>query len=274
MILDEQVYCKSNKIYWHGSLYSKYNKDLAKFKYYFITPDFEYAARYALDRVNVALKYMYACTLKRPLNIFNPRSITDELKFRKRYNPTNEEFEILKNEPWLEVYGSIKDRERIVDSIQLLGYDGFFNYEYNKEGASIGLFDPEDVKILRVYEGQEILDFVNTHEDLCRRRIRQREDLKRSCYKIMPSLLSKDDFKELLRVDTNFEEEYDNILRRRREHKLEKAKKELEEYRSIDKKNPLYEQILRSYELDFEDLYSMICGRDRYRLCRWEDYQK
>lgn len=274
MILDEQAYHKSNKIYWHGSLYPKYNKDLAKFKYFFITPDFEYAARYALDRVNIELKYMYACKLKRPLNIFNPRSNIDEFKFRKRYDPTNEEFEILKNEPWLAVYGSIRDRERIVDSIQLLGYDGFFNYEYNKEGTSIGLFNPEGIEIIKIYKGQEILDFVNTHEDLCRRRIIQREDLKRSCYKIMPSLLSKDDFKELLGVDTNFEEEYDNILRRRREHKLEVSKKKLKEYYNIDKKNPLYEQLLCSYELDFEDLYSMICERDNYRLCRWEDYQK
>lgn len=222
-------------------MYPKYNKDLAKFKYFFITPDFEYAARYALDRVNIELKYMYMCRLKRPLNIFNPRSKVDEFKFRKRYNPVNEEFEILKNEPWLEVYGSIRDRERIVDSIKLLGYDGFFNYEYNKEEASIGLFDPKDIEIIKIYRGQEILDFVNTHEDLCCRRIRQREDLKRSCYKIMPFLLSKDDFKELLGIDTNFEEEYDNILRRRRDHKLEASKKKLKEYYNIDKKNPLYE---------------------------------
>ena len=271
MIFNEQYYRNTQKIYWHGSKYPTYNKDLARFKYFFITPDFEYAARYALDRVNLKIKYMYACTLKKPLNIFNPRSANDEYKFRKRFNPTNEEFETLKGEAWLDILG-LEDRERIVDAIRLLGYDGFFNFEYNKEGASLGIFDPDNIHISKVYEGQEILDFVDLNKDLCQRKNRQKRDLRESCFKIYPSLLTRKDFKEILDIDSNFEERYEEILENRRERKLERGRKKLEEYNKLDKGNPIYEQLLRSYELSFEDLKDMLYEKNGYKMSKWKEY--
>ena len=271
MRFEEHSYHKKNKIYWHGSLYPYYNEDLAKFKYFFITPDFEYAARYAVDRYRLEFKYMYRCTLRKPLNIFNPRNSCDEFLFKKRFNPSREEFNLLKEEMWLGLLG-LEERERIVDAIQLLGYDGFFNFEHNKQGASLGIFDAGNVSIDKIYEGQEISDFIKANKDLCSRRNRQMKSLEESCFKIYPSLLTKDDFKNILNVDFDFERKYEKILQKRRERKLEKSKARLKEYLNIDKKDPLYDNLLRNYELYFEDLQDMMLSEGNYCLDSWESY--
>lgn len=263
MKFTEQIYSKTSKIYWHGSKYPEYNKDLAKFKYFFLTPDFEYAARYCIDKDTWYYGYMYACSFVKPLNIFNPRDSLDEFKFKKRYNISSSNYDKLKREHWLDLFGK-NDRNDIIDNIKNLGYEGFFNFEYNQ--ASIGIFDVNNIKINRVYKGKEVEEFIDAHKDLVRRKTRQLEDFKESVFKIIPSLLTREELIDTLGVEKDFEKAYNRIIEIRRSEKLERAKKRFREQHDAEYILDIVQ------ELDYEDIYDMLLNKGYYRLVNWEIY--
>lgn len=43
----EQIYSKTKKVCWHGSLYPTYKKELSRWGCFYLISDFEYALRYA-----------------------------------------------------------------------------------------------------------------------------------------------------------------------------------------------------------------------------------
>lgn len=270
MKFTEQVYSKKSKIYWHGSRYPEFNRDLSRYGYFFLTPDFEYAARYCVDRVAWEYKYMYACSFSKPLNIFNPRDSLDEHIFRKRFNVKDELYEQLKEEHWLDLFGEV-ERSKILETLKTLGYDGFFNFEYDKQGASIGIFDPANVKILRVYEGKEIEEFVNTHKDLVKRKNRQREKVERGLFKIFPSLLTREELSSILNNSKDFESTYDDLLTLRRARKIENAKRLLRRIKEGAAKKYLEDRV--EYPRDvLEQVYDLLTEKDFYRNAPWNVY--
>lgn len=134
MLLNEQLYKNLYRSYFQGRRkdYNK-NKSLYKLSYYTTNPLYAwyYVSLSPVDGVVTEYK------LKNAVNIFNARSKTD---FNKLHSYINEhsypfsydELEDLKDKDWLYNFSENK-RNQLIDIITDLGYDGFFNYEYDKK---------------------------------------------------------------------------------------------------------------------------------------------
>lgn len=216
--------------------------------------------------------YMYACHLKKPLNIFNPHNRVDEVLFRKSKDISQEEFNKLKEEHWLQLMGE-DGREEILNHLRNLGYDGFFNFEHNKEGAALGIFDVDNISILRIYKGyKEIDDFIQKNKELAIRKQRQIEALKSGYIKIYPSMFSFKEISSVLGDVPNIEEHYENILRERRKEKRNCLEERFSEYKILLQENKMNDSLLKNYIFMLEDYSDLLKEKGYYTMKKWKDF--
>lgn len=164
MFLDEQIYKKLNRLYFHGQETKTRDLSLKIFSCYYLTTDPYYAFQYSGKE-----GFIKVHRLKKCLNICNLKSKLDRRKiedFCRKNNLKDVEpfLNVLSEEDWFNCFKEKKYRELFIDSLQALGYDGFFNIECqdpvcgklkrseNVPGfSSIGIFDESnliDVEIL------------------------------------------------------------------------------------------------------------------------------
>lgn len=130
MILSEQKYTNTNKLYYRGL--SEYNEKNKFCEEVYLSTRLIYSLAYSFGLKGVVEVYR----LKKTANIFNMRSKQDEGKLRKFCQSQGmmkylKYFEKLKNNDWLGVLG--EDRIKLVNAIKLLGYDGYFNFEIDRD---------------------------------------------------------------------------------------------------------------------------------------------
>ena len=131
MILNEQTYKNLNRPYYIGRI-KGYDRSKADFgKFFYLTTDLLYAIFYANKD-----GYVEEYRLRNNINIFNARSQKDYNTLRlalladKDLNVFTKFLDDLKTEDWTFILGNYDKRDRIVDLLIHLGYDGYFNYEY------------------------------------------------------------------------------------------------------------------------------------------------
>lgn len=134
MLIQEQVHKNLYRSYFRGYV-DDYDKEKAIFKnfsYYTTSP--LYALYYAKKYNNWTVSEY---RLKDQVNIFNARSKKDFFALHKYLIDNNEHYfiskiEDLKYRDWSGLFGDEK-REELLNIIKHLGYDGFFNFEYDKK---------------------------------------------------------------------------------------------------------------------------------------------
>lgn len=154
--LVEQRYSNTNRLLYHGSN-AKFdgnhpNINLDTFCFW-VTTSKNYAMHYSKTK-GVGNKFLYIYTLKKDVNIFNPRSKTDYSFFMKSFNfPDNVDkflfMDKLTNVDWLKfnnfmikssrgknVWIDIK-RQDIINFLIGSNFDGFFNKEKTSDGHSV-----------------------------------------------------------------------------------------------------------------------------------------
>ena len=132
MLIKEQKYSNKNRFYYRGL--RKEDLSYKKFDEIYLTNNFIYALAHSKisGTVNVY-------TLKETANIFNMKSKSDEGKLRKycQKNPLLKNytyfFEKLKDNDWSYTLKGDYARQFLIEAIKKLGYDGYFNYEIDKE---------------------------------------------------------------------------------------------------------------------------------------------
>jgi len=138
MLIQEQLHKNLYRSYFRGYV-DGYNKKKAIFKnfsYYTTSP--LYALYYAKKHNNWTVSEY---KLKDQVNIFNARSKKDFFALHKYLIDNNEHYfinkiEDLKYRDWSGLLGDEK-REELLNIIKHLGYDGFFNFEYDKKLKNI-----------------------------------------------------------------------------------------------------------------------------------------
>lgn len=134
VILNEQVHKNLYRSYFCGHQ-DDYDLSKATFKNIsFYTTNPLYALFYAKKNKHWKVTEY---KLKDKVNIFNARSRTDFDKLHKYINENSipisfDTLEDLKDHDWSYCLGSDEKRNEVLDIIFGLGYDGFFNYEYDK----------------------------------------------------------------------------------------------------------------------------------------------
>lgn len=163
---DEHIYKKKSKIYWHGAEYPDFDQSKSKWGMFYLTQDLSYALEYSRRDIRKDWGYLYQCHFADTMYIFNALDKLDRAKLSKWMvgveripkDQVEEVMDVLANEDWPNVLGNTW-RERILNDLLTLGYDGFFNYESNQSpnvSPSIGVFDVNLIKIDKVYSGKEI----------------------------------------------------------------------------------------------------------------------
>lgn len=134
MLIQEQVHKNLYRPYFRGyaDWYDKEKAIFKNFSYYTTSP--LYALYYAKKHNNWTISEY---RLKDQVNIFNARSKKDFFALHKYLIDNNEHYfiskiEDLKYRDWSGLFGDEK-REELLNIIKLLGYDGFFNFEYDKK---------------------------------------------------------------------------------------------------------------------------------------------
>ena len=174
MILNEQI-LKKQKIYFHGSKYEKLDKSHSHFdNWFFISCDITTSLLYC-KKTEDEIKYIHTFRLKRPLNIFNANSKVDYAKLRKALmrkgyiSFANNEMFFLKKNDWSQINDYIESditRSELVNIVEDLGYDGFFNFEFDEDKShcndqfskpSIGIFG-DDLSDKLVYLGVQPIE--------------------------------------------------------------------------------------------------------------------
>lgn len=154
MIFYEQV-LRKQKLYYHGSRNEALDKNYSHFDWFFISSDITTAILYC-KKTEDDIKYIHTFKLKKYLNVFNALSKIDYERLRKAFlrkgklDFVNKEMYKLKKQDWLQLkLKSNVTRQDIVNTVEDLGYDGFFNFEWGTSNphpnvqhdkASIGLF--------------------------------------------------------------------------------------------------------------------------------------
>lgn len=179
MNIFEQKSKNLNRLYYHGKV-KNFDENQKKFLEFYLTTRKEYALPYA-KRGGVVEIYQ----LKDVTNIFNMKSIKDESAFRKicqKDFPLNIKYiNFLKENDWSSICGDEKKKE-LLQIVKKLNYDGFFNYEIDKEGLellhnygmykftnanihspSIGMFNTDK---LRKIDEKPVEYFVNKEKEL------------------------------------------------------------------------------------------------------------
>lgn len=154
MTLNEQLF-KRKRVYFHGSRYNKLNVNNAHYDCFFITCDITTAILYC-KKTEDGLKYIHTFTIDKPLNIFNAKSKVDYTRLYKALMKEgsldfarNRLWELRDND-WSQLDDTSVSRSNLINIIKDLGYDGFFNFEWDEDKVhpneqarkpSIGIFD-------------------------------------------------------------------------------------------------------------------------------------
>lgn len=167
MIFNEQNLKKFKRSYFRGLKSSSERI----YKETYLTTKFQYALFYAK-----ATGQVFEYKLKENANIFNAKCKTDEGILRRYCQKNWPEFlskiEKLKNNDWITVS---EERQDLIDAIQLLGYDGYFNFEIDKNlikearkyecfdfteihlnSPSIALFDDSSLIEVQNWKGEKL----------------------------------------------------------------------------------------------------------------------
>ena len=169
MVLNEQI-LKKQKLYFHGSKQETLDKASSHYDWFFITVDITNAILYC-KQTEDEIKYIHTFKLKKPLNIFNAKSKIDYERLRRallkegKLDFVNNEMFLIRDNDWSQMgLASGMTREDLVSAIESLGYDGFFNFEWDKDKGhsneqfskpSIGIFG--DIKDKLEYLGVQPL---------------------------------------------------------------------------------------------------------------------
>lgn len=135
MILNEQLYKNLYRSYFKG-YQSDYDEDKRLFKdFYYFTTSPLYALFYA-KKNDIWILSEYK--LKNQINIFNARSKKDYFTlhgFLIKNNMSDKLsfLEKLKDHDWSYTLHGNDNRKDFLDIIKQLGYDGFFNYEFDEK---------------------------------------------------------------------------------------------------------------------------------------------
>ena len=177
MIIREQKLKNFDRIYYHGKV-AGFKKEERKFSEFYLTTNIYYAVMYA-KRGGTVEKYQ----LKEIADIFNANSHTDERIFRdyciEHNNIAYKYLTHLKNCDWCGIDDD-KYRDKLIDIVKELGYDGFFNYEldenlrrvFHNAGVfqfdgkeprypAIGLFNEDMVTKKAEYKIEDIIQIEN-----------------------------------------------------------------------------------------------------------------
>lgn len=138
MILEEQIHKNIYRSYYRGQA-KDWDSSKASFKNErFFTTDPFYAYFYAYSENRIVAEYK----LKNKVNIFNLKSKTDYFALHKYFVENQMNYMLgfldkLKEGDWSFTLGSDSARQDVLNIIKSLGYEGFFNYEYNEEMKEI-----------------------------------------------------------------------------------------------------------------------------------------
>lgn len=135
MLLYEQKAKKLHRRYYHGQI-AGYDKLRRHYDEFYLSTRFEYALFYAYDRDHSFGRVTSYC-LKENADIFNMRDARDEAAIRKYLQAHRQRWlryiEDLKDNDWSAVLNVDEERNELVSIIKDLGYDGYFNYEIDKD---------------------------------------------------------------------------------------------------------------------------------------------
>lgn len=130
MIFKEQKHKNLNRKYYHGKI-KDFQEDKKVYEEFYLTTKKEYAFPYAC-RGGVVEEYQ----LKEVADIFNMNCLTDERKFfvycRQNFPYAISDIPVLKSNDWCKI-GGTEYRQSLINIIKELGYDGYFNFEIDKE---------------------------------------------------------------------------------------------------------------------------------------------
>lgn len=197
MVLTEQKIKRIGRRFWRGSKYKNWQKSKSPYNCLYVTGDLFYSITYLKSeefdfREN---GYLIEYVLKDRVNIFNARYYKDYKKLEDCCRVHNPEFlkvlPKLKDYDWLDVLSS-SNRNRLIDILKGLGYDGFFNIE-NKQGkiirrietirneddlygfSGLGIFDEECLSRFEEYHGwkeitklPEVKRLIETAKEECK----------------------------------------------------------------------------------------------------------
>lgn len=127
--MTEQKYTNKNRIYYHG--FRPLNPPLKSSDEFYLTTSFLYAASYAGKKGKV-----WSYRLKRNANIFNLKSKKDIEKIKNNdiLRFPDIDFDELANRDWFSYFkGNFKQRRLLLNVIELMKYDGYFNNEIDDE---------------------------------------------------------------------------------------------------------------------------------------------
>ena len=129
MLINEQKYTNRNRLYYRGL--TEYDESSKLYRETYLTTRLIYALAYSFGLKGIVEVYR----LKDTANIFNMRSKQDEGNLRvfchnHGMSKYLKYFDKLKNNDWLGVLE--EDRQKLVNAIKSLGYDGYFNYEIDE----------------------------------------------------------------------------------------------------------------------------------------------
>lgn len=200
--LTERLYNNTTRVFWHGGGHEGWDREKSSYKCFYMTPSFEYAAQYS-KRDNYNFGVMLACSIARPLNLFDPRRKEDQDIIKAYFNKDSESavnsfLRRLATLDWVDVM-TLEKRQKFLGLLVKLGYDGFINTEADTQNISLGIFDYNNVKVHRAYRGHQVKDFILSDPIL-----KQYYENERQLYledsDPYPDdyvLLDKDDFEEL-----------------------------------------------------------------------------
>lgn len=208
-MLKEQMYKNLNKEYYHG--YRVLNPALKTCEEFYLTQSFIYAASYAGPKGSVDV-----FKLNRNANIFNLNCDTD---FKRLQAVTDLNLNELKDRDWFSYFkGDLKERRKLLDLIENLGYDGYFNREVDEElvhhsiaaemevdvrlknSPSIGLFNENCITKIQTIENIRKDYRVKNVKDLeldyieykILKAYNEKEDLLDVCYELCQQVLNFD----------------------------------------------------------------------------------
>lgn len=134
MMLNEQIHKNLYRSYFQGHRLD-YDRDKSFYKENYYTTNPLYAWFYAVkdNEKGVVTEYK----LRNQINIFNARSQKDfdrlhSFVIENSLDFSYDELESLKDKDWI-ILGNEKRRKQLIDIIFNLGYDGYFNFEFNNE---------------------------------------------------------------------------------------------------------------------------------------------
>lgn len=122
--ISEQRHSNLRREYYHG--FHALDPALKSCEEFYLTASFIYAASYAGRKGKVEVYH-----LKRAANIFNLRCESD---FNALQEKVSFDLSKLRDGDWLSFFkGSLRERRELLDIIESLGYDGYFNKEVDRE---------------------------------------------------------------------------------------------------------------------------------------------